>query len=198
MAWHWRAVCHPYINHYRISPCLGFITSNFTPGKSLPPFSWKISSDFAAPVREHSRSLKCLSSNSQSKAAWAHSLWSPSASLLITLYRAGLNSQKSPLSQSPPTTSGACDLIWELFKLFLLIDGRTRSPSLFTSRETYNIAETAFSQQEGTWLSFCSSSALKHLFHCSGGESVGGAVVYGNIWWNSWWRQQKWCLKHLY
>ena len=56
----WKAVCHPYINHYRISPCLGFITSDFTPGKSLPPLSWKIS-DSAAPSREHSRSLKCLS-----------------------------------------------------------------------------------------------------------------------------------------
>ena len=132
------------------------------------------------------------------KAAWVHSLWSPSASLLITLYRAGLNSQKSPLSQSPPRTSGVCDLIWELFKLFPLIDGWTRSTFLFTSRETYNIAETAFSQQEGPWGSFCSSSTLRHLFHCSRGESFGGAVIYGNIWWNSWWRQQKWCLKHLY
>ena len=132
------------------------------------------------------------------KAAWVHSLWSPSASLLITLYRARLNSQKSPLSQSPTRTSGVCDLIWELFKLFPLIDGWTRSTFLFTSRETYNIAETAFSQQEGPWGSFCSSSTLRHLFHWSRGESFGGAVIYGNIWWNSWWRQQKWCLKHLY
>ena len=32
MACHWKAVCPPYINHYRISPCLGFITSDFTQG----------------------------------------------------------------------------------------------------------------------------------------------------------------------
>ena len=51
MACHWKAVCPPYINHYRISPCLGFITSDFTQGTVTPlPLSWKNSSDLLLPL----------------------------------------------------------------------------------------------------------------------------------------------------
>ena len=32
MACHWKAACPPNINHYRITPCLSFITSDFTQG----------------------------------------------------------------------------------------------------------------------------------------------------------------------
>ena len=41
MAWPWKAVCPPNINHYRIILCLCFIISDFTQEKITPPYLGK-------------------------------------------------------------------------------------------------------------------------------------------------------------
>ena len=67
-----------------------------------------------------------------------------------------------------------------------------------TSRETYNIAKTAFSQPKGDGGSLvCSCSTLDTS--CTMQETViGAAIRYGNIWKDLWWRQQKDWLRILY
>ena len=92
----------------------------FHPKKDHSPLSWKNSSDLLLPLGN----------------ILVHSLVlhpRPKVRLclpipLITSYLsanhfsgAGLNTEESPLPQSPPRTSAECDLIWELFKLFLPI-----------------------------------------------------------------------------
>ena len=70
MACHWKARIDDYTIYYRIRLCLCLITSAFTQ-KEHSPLSWKNSSDSAALSGEHSSSLSCSSSKTQSKAVSA-------------------------------------------------------------------------------------------------------------------------------
>ena len=164
----------------------------FHPGNGYPlPLSWKNSSDLLLPLGNivvHSlvfhprpKASLCLSIPLVTSYLSANPvLWSWTEHWGVT---------SAPV---PTRSSAACDLIWERFTL---------SPhhqwTQSTSRETYNILRTAFSQQGGYGGSLVCSCSTLDTSCTPQRETVWTAAQNGNIWKDPWGQLQKGCLRIL-